>query len=188
MAQRQNTEDRRRQIAEAALRIIAEQGLGRFTTSTIAKEVGLSDGAIFRHFPSKEAIVEAAIDRVEEMLFAELPKPADDPLERLGEFIRYRVRVVGESPGISRMVFSDQLAQAAGEKSAERVADLKRRSLSFIRQCLSEAAEKGLLARDVPVDDLVLVVQGTILALVFTGEGKRRADRVWQSLEQLIRR
>ncbi len=188
MAERQPSVDRRRQIADAALRIIAEQGLGKFTTSTIAREVGLTDGAIFRHFPSKEAIVEAAIDRVEEILFAELPAPADDPLERLGDFIRYRVRVVRDNPGVSRMVFSEQLAQAGGEASAERVAELKRRSLQLIRRCLSEAAERGMLAPGVPVDDLVVVVQGTILALVFAADTTRRAERVWQSLAKLIRR
>ena len=55
--ERKPADDRRREIADAALRVIADHGLGRFTAVAMAREVGLTDAALFRHFPSKEAIV-----------------------------------------------------------------------------------------------------------------------------------
>jgi AcrR family transcriptional regulator len=66
---RRSAEARRREIADAALCVIAAEGLGHFTALAIAREVGLTDGALFRHFPTKDAIVDAAIDRFEELLF-----------------------------------------------------------------------------------------------------------------------
>lgn len=69
MSSRQTSDARRRQIAEAALSVIAEDGLARFTSAAIARKVGVTDGALFRHFADKDAIVLAAIDRVEEILF-----------------------------------------------------------------------------------------------------------------------
>ena len=77
MTVRQPTEERRRQIADAALKVIAERGLGRFTTQAIAAEIGVTDATLFRHFASKEDIVLAALDRVEERLFEGFPP--EDP-------------------------------------------------------------------------------------------------------------
>lgn len=188
MTERMPTEDRQRQIADAALRIIAERGLGRFTTSAIARAVGITDGAIFRHFPSKEAIVMAAIGRVEEILFASMPDPEGDPLERLGGFVQLRARAVRDVPGISRVVFGESLAKAGGKKGAARVDTLKMRSVQYVRDRLKEARREGILVDDVPIDDLVVIVQGAILGMVFGPERKRSPESVWRSLEKLIRK
>ena len=80
-AQRKPGADRRREIADAALRVIAEHGLGRFTALAVAEAVGLTDAALFRHFASMDAIVLGAIDRVEEHLFEGFPPEGADPLE-----------------------------------------------------------------------------------------------------------
>src|SRR5512147_3249009 len=98
-APRKAAEDRRREIADAALRVISAEGLGHFTALAIAREVGLTDGALFRHFASKEAIVDAAIDRVEELLFEGFPPEGEDPVERLGAFFARRVAVIRAQPG-----------------------------------------------------------------------------------------
>ena len=103
--------DRRREIADAALRVIADHGLGRFTAVAMAREVGLTDAALFRHFPSKEAIVLAAIDRVGELLFEGFPPQGGDPVERLGTFFRQRVAVIRAHPGIARIFATQQLSQ-----------------------------------------------------------------------------
>ena len=74
---------RREEVARAALRIVGERGLGALTTSSLAAEVGLSTGALFRHFPSFEAILQetvaCALRSVEET-FPDADRP---PLERL---------------------------------------------------------------------------------------------------------
>ena len=85
-------------IADAALKVIGEQGLARFTSQAIAREVGVSDAALFRHFATKEDIVLAVIDRVEEILFADFPPAGADPIERLGLFFRRRIAVIRRTP------------------------------------------------------------------------------------------
>src|SRR5512133_3920382 len=120
-APRKTAGDRRREIADAALRVIAAHGTGRFTALAVAREVGVTDGALFRHFPSMEAIVDAAIDRVEELLFEGFPPAEEDPLDRLGAFFRRRATVIRRSPGISPLVISDELAKAGSARGVERV-------------------------------------------------------------------
>src|SRR5574341_159715 len=126
MTERKPADSRRRQIADAALKIIADQGLARFTSLAIAREVGVSDAALFRHFATKEAIVLAVIDRVEEILFSGFPPAGADPVDRLGAFFRRRIEVIRQNPGVARLVGSEQLAQAAPPEGVARVAEFRR--------------------------------------------------------------
>jgi AcrR family transcriptional regulator len=190
---RKPAEDRRREIADAALRVIASQGLGHFTALAIAGEVGLSDAALFRHFSSKEAIVDAAIDRIEELLFEGFPPEHEDPIERLGAFFQRRVAVSREHPGISSLVATDELARAGSARGARRVAAFRRRSTAFVRSCVEEAGRRGLLSSDLGADEAVIVVLGALLALAHSRMGPGResvasvASRVWKFLESSLR-
>jgi AcrR family transcriptional regulator len=192
-AARKPAEDRRREIADAALRVIAEQGLGRFTALAIAREVGVTDGALFRHFRSKEQIVDAAIDRVEELLFDEVPPATLEPIERLGKFFLRRVAVIAEHAGISRLLVSDELARAASEVGVRRVEGLRRRSMSFVRGSLVEAEARRMLASGLGADEASVVVLGTLFALAHGPVGARRepvatlAPRIWKSLDAFLR-
>jgi AcrR family transcriptional regulator len=161
MTVRQPTEERRRQIADAALKIIAERGLGRFTTQAIAAEIGVTDGTLFRHFASKEDIVLAALDRVEERLFEGFPPDDPDPLVRLERFFRFRASLVGANPVIARLAFSEELPHAAGPRGAQQVESWKQRSLDFIVSCVDEAAAQGRIPRGLPVREIGVMVLGT---------------------------
>ncbi len=191
MTERKPADARRREIADAALKVIAEQGLARFTALAIAREVGVSDAALFRHFPSKEAIVLAVIDRVEEMLFEGFPPAGPDPIARLGHFFRQRVAVIRDNPGVARLVGSEQLAQAAPPEGVSRVAEFRRRSTSFVRQMLSEAQAGGLLADGIQAEEASVMVLGSLLALAHAGLARASArlpERVWAALERTLRR
>lgn len=191
---RLSTELRQAQIADAALRIIAEKGLGQFTTLAVARDVGLTDGAVFRHFPTKAAVVLAAIERVGEILFEGFPPAHPDPLTRLGRFFRNRVAAVASHPGIGRLLFSEELAHAAGAEGAAQITAFKQRSVGFIRACLTEAEEAGQLAAPVTPRDGTILVVGALMALLYTGDlvpNPRRApaeaERTWKTLERILR-
>ena len=197
MNERQPTEERRKQIALAALKIIAEQGLGKFTTSAIAKEVGLTDGALFRHFQSKEEIVLAIIDHIEERLFQGFPPQGKDPLERLGALIRRRLDFLSDNPFLVRLIFSEQLAQASGEQGVQKVREMQTRTIAFIRSSLDEAGKSGLIRDDLSVDDLTVIVHGAVFGaanrhlyenIIPRAAVKTLSKRLWPTLETLIRR
>jgi AcrR family transcriptional regulator len=181
--------DRRREIADAALRVVAEQGLSRFTAIAIAREVGVSDAALFRHFPTMDAIVLAVLDRVEEILFEGFPPRATDPIARLGAFFERRVAVVRDHPGVARVVGSELLAQVAPPEGVARVAALRRRSRAFVRRALAEARRAGLLAPGLEPEEASVLVLGAILALGHAGLGAGRdlPGRVWSALERTLR-
>jgi AcrR family transcriptional regulator len=194
-AARHPSDLRRREIADAALAVIAEHGLARFTSLAIARKVGVTDGALFRHFASKGDIVLAAIERVEEILFAPGPPEAAEPLARLRAFFERRVAVIRENPGIARLVTSDQLAQAAPPEGVARVAALRRRSVEVVRRCLEDAAAAGALAPGVEPAAATVIVVGSLFALAHlrrelpgpTPAREELAADVWRELETLLR-
>jgi AcrR family transcriptional regulator len=188
---RQPTEERRRQIADAALVVIARQGLGRFTTQAIAAEVGITDGSLFRHFASKEEIVLAALDRVEEQLFAGPPPTDPDPLVRLERFFRLRAGLVGQNPLIARLAFSEELPHAAGERGAQQVQRWKDRSIAFVVGCVEELVASGRARADLPPRETGVMVLGLLMALVRFGEisaGTCTVDGAWAVVRAVLSR
>lgn len=194
MTTRKSTEERRREIADAALKIIGERGLREFTAAQIAQEVGIKDGTIFRHFKDKNAITLAALDRLEELLGAE-PRSNQDPLDRLGEFVMSRLRSVAVQPGLQSLIFSDQISHAMGVEGPRRIAALRNRGREFIRSCLSEALEKGQLREALDIDCAVLLVTGMVMSFLFATKDGALATpvdemekRCWQTLLSMIER
>ena len=194
---RLSTDERKQQISQAALKIIAEQGLGKFTTSAIAKEVGLSDGALFRHFSSKEEIVLAAIGIIEEKFFMDSSPEIGDPLTKLGAVISHRLAILSKHPHFAPLIFSDQLVQASGEEGVRRVQEMQARTIQFIHTCLIDAKKQGLLRKEIPIIDLTIIIIGSVLGAVNGKHFKsilpesdigNIADNLWQTLENLIRR
>jgi AcrR family transcriptional regulator len=184
------TEERRAQIADAALRIISSRGVHRLTAMELANEVGIADGTIFRHFKDKKAIVRAAIGRLEALLFEGEQPTQPDPLERLEAFFLRRLRLVQRLPSVFLAAFSDRLLEAAGD-DAQLVHSIIERSTRFVRECLAEAQKKGVLGPTVDVDVLTTIVIGTLQASAFLTHRSRRpkasAELTWQTLETLLR-
>ncbi len=187
---RRPTEERRQQIAEAALRIISGKGVHRLTAQELGREVGIADGTIFRHFKDKAEIVRAAIAHLEGVLFEQFPPQAEDPLERLRLFFVGRLTLVQRMPSVFLAAFSDRLEEAAGE-DAGAVRSIIERSQAFVRQCLTEAQERGQIDRRLSPDALTLMVVGTLQAAAFghrRGALKSQLDptTVWQTIEIML--
>lgn len=186
MAGRLPTEQRRIQIADAALAVIARDGLAHFTTQAIAAEVGVTDGTLFRHFDSKVDIVLAALDRVEHELFDGIPESEPDPRARLEGFFRHRAELIVRKPIIARLAFSEALPDAAGPAGAAQVARWKARSHALIVGCLTEMSP----GRDPQeVRHLTLVWMGALLALARVGPHDAQptdVDGLWRVLCTLI--
>ena len=71
-----DTQIRREQIAEAALSLVADQGLRRLSVAAVARRVGLVPSGIYRHFKSKDEILAAVLDRIEARLLANVQRRA----------------------------------------------------------------------------------------------------------------
>lgn len=194
MKTRKPTAERRREIADAAIKLIGERGLREFTAARLASEVGVKDGTIFSHFKDMKEVAQAVLDRIQERLLESAGPPASDPVERLRVFVLDRFRAAVAHPGMQSLLFSDQLAHALGAEGPARIAALRNRGRAFVRSCLQEAVGKGLIAPDTDVDAAVLVITGVAMGFLFAKkdgalppESRDIEGRAWQAILLLLR-
>ncbi|MEK7434917.1 MAG: TetR/AcrR family transcriptional regulator [Cyanobacteriota bacterium] len=160
-----STEKRKEQIAGTALRIIANDGLKKMTAIAIANEIGISDSTIFKHFKNKQEIVNAAIDKFENMLNSCYPQPEEfekDPLERLGTFLMKRLELVKKHPEIIKLAFNERLTEGDEKESGIRVKKMVKNSVDFIIQCLQEAREEKKIMTLLPIKVIVWMIIGVL--------------------------
>lgn len=162
---RQPTEVRQEALVDAALGIIATQGIAALNTRTLATAVGLSSGAIFRHFASLEAVLEAVVARVEAVLSATFPAPDLPGLQRLDRFIDARSTAVGNQIGIMRLVQNEQFHLALPTSSADRLKACVAQTRAFVAGCIRDGQASGHIRRDVDAAALAVIAMGTIQML-----------------------
>ncbi|MFK7984819.1 MAG: TetR/AcrR family transcriptional regulator [Sandaracinaceae bacterium] len=154
--------ERRRQLASAALSILAKHGATKLTARALGDAVGLTDGAIFRHFPNKAAIVDAAIERFEGFLAEDLPDANAPPMEQLESFFVKRLAKLRAHPEVLKLTFSDRLEQAAGPAGAARIREGLGAQRAFLFRCVGAARDAGELDGRGDVALLTWMVMGTM--------------------------
>ncbi|MBZ0236475.1 MAG: TetR/AcrR family transcriptional regulator [Deltaproteobacteria bacterium] len=189
---RQRTEDRRPQIADAALRILASKGAGHLTAAELGREVGIADSTIFRHYRDMEEVVLAAIDRVRVLLDETFPPADGRPLDRLRALFFARLALMHQHPEVLRLATSDRLEQVAGPEGARRLRETIQQSRRFIDACLREAQVEGDVPASLDLTILGWVVRGTLQVAVASTAGPRPAEprtpeEIWAVLEKLLR-
>lgn len=109
---RMGAEERQEEIVQVAIDLAAKNGVESVTTQDMADAMGLTQGAIFRHFPTKDDIWLAAINWVRRRLMSVVEAAAahsEDPLEALEGIFLAHVSFIAKHPAIPRLVFSDYL-------------------------------------------------------------------------------
>ncbi len=95
------------------LALMLEQELSeRITTARLAKQVGVSEAALYRHFPSKARMYESLLDFTEETLFSRINQISAATDEAQEKFEKVSLLVLGfcqKNPGISRLLTGEVL-------------------------------------------------------------------------------
>lgn len=166
--QRRPTEVRKAELTDAALHIIGSRGIAALSTRALAEHVGLSSGAIFRHFASLDALLDAVVARVEGVLEATYPPKELPGRERLERFMEARSTAVGSQVGLLRLLLSEQFLLALPKGGSARLSACVQRTRSFVLDCLREGQESGAFRADLDAAALAVIVMGTIRMLALS--------------------
>jgi TetR/AcrR family transcriptional regulator len=124
-----------------ALALMLESSRGRITTAALASELGCSEAALYRHFPSKTKMFEGLVDFIEETIFARVNGILNDEPDAINQcyrIISLTLAFAEKNPGISRLLNGDALA-GENERLQQRVAQLFNRLETQLKQLLREA-------------------------------------------------
>jgi TetR/AcrR family transcriptional regulator len=138
---RANKISRKDQILKALARMLEAAPGQRITTAALAREVGVSEAALYRHFPSKARMFEGLIKFIEDTLFARIARiiNEEDSAEiRCHNILVLLLTFCDKNPGMTRLLTGDALAGET-ERLRERIAQFFDRLEAQLKQVLREA-------------------------------------------------
>lgn len=162
------SDERRAVTVDAVVKLAGSQDPGAITTAAIAKHMNLTQGALFRHFPSKAAVWQAVMEWGTERLMGRIERAAlgvDSPLAALEAMFLSHAEFAAEHPGIPKIMFGE--LQRAEVTPAKRIAKaLLQRYGQRLREVIEAGKACGELAADLDVEAAAMLFIGTIQGLV----------------------
>lgn len=194
---RQKTVLRRRQIVGVLRKLIIEHGSENVTVARIAEAIGVTQGAIYRHFKSKREILAYLIDAIEEDLIQDWKgQPQHSSvLESLDHALRNNISAIQQRKGVSFLVVAEVLSLGDGMLN-RRTNEVLANYIAHIREIIEKGIQSGELGEEVDADAAAVMIFSAIQGFVtlwamsnyrFSLEG--RYPSLWKLLQQaLVRR
>lgn len=163
-----SAEDRRAATVGAVIELAAGHDPREITTTAIAQHMGVTQGALFKHFPTKDAILEAVMAWVADRLLSRIDRAAESAptsVAALEAMFLVHAGFIAEHPGVPRMMFGE--LQRAGSTTPKRLAATLLRHYAERLHHLLEAGRKGgELDPGLDVEAAATLFVGTIQGLV----------------------
>ncbi len=164
---------RQKDIVHAALTLIGEEGLGRLTIRNVAKRVGFTEPAVYRHFPNKAVLLEMMLEYVSETMrvhFADARRQAGSGREVLEHFLIGMFEKFAEMPALVPLLFTDELLHQEPKLEA-RITSTVETQIGRIADLVREMQQAGEWRHDIAAGDLATMILGTIRLSVVRHSG-----------------
>jgi TetR/AcrR family transcriptional regulator len=182
---------RSEQILQALARMLESNHGQRITTAALAKEVGVSEAALYRHFPSKACMFEGLIGFIEETIFSRVNiiTASDSPAIRQCEQILTLVLAfIERNPGMARILTGDALAGET-DRLRHRINQFFERLETQLKQVMREAEFKEGLRTEttagITANLMIAVLEGKIRQFV-RSEFQRKPIEHWNDQWQRL--
>jgi len=190
------TRIRQEQILQAALEVIGEEGVQGLSVARVAAKVGVVPSALYRHFPSKEAIIDGLLEMVGRNLKAfvqESCATASDAPDCLHRLLVRHLQFLKDHPAIPRLVFSEEvIATHPGHR--QRIREVVEGYLDDVADRIRAGQQNGSLRGDLDAAALARLFLGLIQPAVIlwsVSDGEFDLDRhgreVWAMYQDLVR-
>lgn len=162
MTNRKSTDVRRAEIADAALSVVATRGIAALSTRVLAEAVGLTTGALFKHFPTRDAMLLGMAERVHDLLQATYPDEALPPRERIDQLAQARLTLVSGTAGVLTLVLSEQFALALPGDALRVLREAIGQTHTFVVRAIRDGQADGSIRADVSAEALALLFMGAL--------------------------
>ncbi len=190
------TKVRREQIAQAALALIAGKGVNSLNMAALARRVGLGASSLYRHFASKDQILDAVVDLLRERLLGNVriaAQKSTNPQEQLRRLLAMHMRLILEYQAIPRLFFSGDLYAGHPERKAK-LYGIVQTYLGEVAGIIRRGQKDGAFRPDLDPDALSVVFLGLIqppAILWYLGDGEfnvgKQVENAWPFFVEAIR-
>ena len=190
MAKRMTTTIRREQIAEAALALVAEQGVAGLTARNVARAVGVTAPALYRHFPGGKAdILASVLDLLDAVKSEGLRRAINDPgsaLAKLRRCFDLHISVIERYRALPNLVLSDAI-WIDEPQFKTRLLESHQQQQAQVAAIIREGQESGEIRQDIEADQIFVQFLGQFLtiAILYSRRGdmidpKTQAEANWK--------
>lgn len=181
--------ERRAEILQVLARMLQEQAGEHITTAELARAVGVSEAALYRHFPSKAKMFESLIEFIEESVFTRITRILAEESQRDARLQQILTLVLGfadKNPGMARLLQGGVLTGET-ERLRVRISQFYDRIETQLRQILREGEVAGgpRLAVNETAQLLLAFLEGRIAQYVrsgFTASPVEGWEKQWELL------
>lgn len=194
-AKKTKTETRQEQIARAAMRLLAVRGWQRVSLAAIARKVGVVPSAVYRHFSSKDEVLDAVLNLVGQSFQANLSaarESSGNPLIQLHEALTRHADLIVSGVPIPRIVLSEDVFTGSS-RHRKRVHVIYQTYLTELAAIIRAGQEQGLIRREPPAATLATMWLGLVQSpaiLWLLGHGgfdlQQHCEDAWQFFEEAI--
>ena len=195
--QHKTTAIRRDQIVTAVRKLIINRGSENVTVRAIANEVGLSEGALYRHFKSKRDILSLLADTIELDLLGDIninTTEGSSYMEILDNVLRGHLSAIKQRQGISFQVIAE-IISLGDKKLNKRIYEIINKYMEGIKELLKKGVESGELRKDLDLDGTALVFFGMIQGLVniwalsnYESNLEENYEKSWKTFRECIKK
>jgi len=182
---------RRDQILQALARELELHPGERITTAALAKSVGVSEAALYRHFPSKAKMFEGLIEFIEESIFGLINRIMQEEIHSIKRCEKILILILGfaeRNPGITRILVGDALI-GENERLRGRLSQFYDRIETQLRQILREGEMKQQVTLSAPISSianmLLAIVEGRLNQFV-RSTFERKPLQMWEDQWELL--
>ena len=195
MAQKKGTEIRQEEIILAALTLVANKGVKSMTIDRIARMVGIVPSAIYRHFTSKRAILEAVLDMIGERMKNNIiaaVEENDNSLESIRNVLMRQVQLIMEFSAIPQILFSEEVYRENLDLK-EKLHTMIKSFLRTLQAVIERGQQEGRIRTDMEAERIAIMFLGLFQPAAFLyhlSDGRfdivKQVDTSWKMFSKAI--
>ena len=190
-------QNRKKEILITLLKILASSRSSQVSTAQLASEIGISEAALYRHFPSKIKIYESLLRQEEENLLQEITRGNTDEIRRdVATRCRHTMliffRYLEANPGLANLLISNDLNRRE-EKIRRRAQRIFRRLGGVLKEHYLEkrldVSSQPENSADARIEFLIRMIRGYLLDFADSNFKSKPSERLtldWFLIKQII--
>ena len=194
--EKRTVKERRQQVLTVLIHMLhSERGMERMTTARLAKEVGVSEAALYRYFPSKTKMFEALIEHIENTLLSRITasmRNETQTMNRIRDILQTILDFARKNPGLTRILTGHALMFEDAQLQVRVAQFFNRLEMQFVNILQMRKLREG---RGFNVDEriiashLVTLCEGQFMRYVRTNfrlNTSQSFEQQWRFIEPLF--
>lgn len=160
---------RQQEIIEAAGKILSVSGVSGLTTKNLAKEMGFTESALYRHFKGKQEIIVSMLEFLASSMeerFSTLIDGQQTPEERFTQLFNTQFTLFSEKPYFVVAVFSDGLIQES-ELINTAIRKIMMVKFKHLQSIIEQGQEQNKFIKSIQTEQLIHIIMGSFRLLIF---------------------